>query len=83
MKEFIGLGQPSTNATTSKSKKKRRPEEIEEIVIICGEIIDQFMEFEGNHFRNYCLGENEGLTKNSTLEFLLDSFDILGTTLIG
>jgi hypothetical protein len=51
MKEHLGLEVP----LQGKSKRKRKPEEIEEIVYASIEIVEQFMEFEPLHFRNYCV----------------------------
>ena len=45
---------PSTG-TSNKLKKKRKPEDIYTCVEISIEILEQFMEFEPLHFKNFCV----------------------------
>lgn len=44
-----------SSAPNNKLKKKRRPEDIAPCVEISIEILEQFMEFEPLHFKNFCV----------------------------
>ena len=48
--------QPSEQMATTK-KRKRNPEELTTIVDTVMEIVEQYMEYEPNHLRNYLLSE--------------------------
>jgi len=43
--------------TIINKKKKKKPEEIEQIVTACLEILEQYMEHEPVYLRNYCISE--------------------------
>lgn len=55
-------------------KKKKKPEELEQIVQACLEILEQYMEHEPQQLRNYCTSEGEKVAKYPTCEFLLEQF---------
>lgn len=71
MKELKDIQNGVVQEVQSKYKKKKKPEEIIEIVEITIEILEQFMEYEPLHFKNYCSSEGETVSKYPTVEFLL------------
>jgi hypothetical protein len=60
--------------TTLNKKKKKKPEDMEQIVLACLEVLEQYMEHEPSHLRNYCISEGEKVAKYPTCEFLLEQF---------
>jgi hypothetical protein len=62
------------NPTTR--KKKRKPEELEQIVQVCLEVLEQYMEHEPQHLRNFLASEGEKVAKYPSCEFLLDQFEL-------
>ncbi len=53
LKNFKELLIPGEQNQTTSAQKKKKPEELEEIVHASLEIIDQFMEHEPQHIRSY------------------------------
>ena len=53
LKEF--LVPDATTTTNVQKKKKKRPEDLEQIVQACLEILEQYMEHEPQHLRNFCM----------------------------
>lgn len=54
------------DTTTVQKKKKKKPEEQEQIVQACLEILEQYMEHEPQHLRNFCMSEGEKVAKFPT-----------------
>jgi hypothetical protein len=65
---------PDTTTTTVQKKKKKKPEELEQIIQACLEVLEQYMEHEPQHLRNFCMSEGEKVAKYPTCEFLLEQF---------
>ena len=53
IKEMLTPQSEGQQSSTSNKKKKKKPQEIEEIVEACLEIIEQYMDHEPQHLRNY------------------------------
>lgn len=54
------------DTTAVQKKKKKKPEELEQIVQACLEILEQYMEHEPQHLRNFCMSEGEKVAKFPT-----------------
>ena len=46
------------SSVENNSKKKKKPEELEKIIMICLEVLVQYMEHESHHVRKFCLSES-------------------------
>jgi hypothetical protein len=48
---------------------------VRECVEISIEVLEQFMEYEPLHFKNYCISESETCSKYPTVAFLIDHYE--------
>lgn len=74
-RDFLAPQELPSPAPPAARKKKRKPEEVEQIVQVCLEILEQYMEHEPQHLRNYLSSEGERVAKYPSCEFLLEQFE--------